>query len=168
MITNLKNWITVIPPNPIQSNPWMDPIHVQLCSRHGVGHFRDGDTGGKIYHKASERRQRAEREFMERNDWKGLDFDGEGQSRHGVAGHFGGGVGARMNVVSASCVSHVMKHATISAQKCKKSDRPAALASAARDERSPATGKWQRQRILVQKFLTVHSFYWHLLISPFL
>jgi len=32
MITLLiKHWVIVISPNPIQSNPWMDPIHVQLC-----------------------------------------------------------------------------------------------------------------------------------------
>ena len=30
VMTNLKKSLTVIQPNPIESNPWMDPIHVQL------------------------------------------------------------------------------------------------------------------------------------------
>jgi len=30
-----KQRIAVIGPNPIQSNPWMDPIHVQLWDRMG-------------------------------------------------------------------------------------------------------------------------------------
>jgi len=28
-----KQGITVIGSNPIQTNPWMDPIHAQLCVR---------------------------------------------------------------------------------------------------------------------------------------
>jgi len=34
-----KQSIAVIGPNPIQSNPWMDPIHVQLCCTAQVNQY---------------------------------------------------------------------------------------------------------------------------------
>jgi len=44
-INEKKQRIAVIGPNPIQSNPWMDPIHVQLwCGPEKLDRQRFGDS----------------------------------------------------------------------------------------------------------------------------